>query len=352
MDVIFAGMTAFLASFISIRILKPLAIKLDLVDRPNQRKQHQGEIPLVGGIAIFIAVLATSMLWIPDSRDFNLYIIASALMVFIGVLDDKHDLSVRVRLVGQILVASIMIFGAGIYIDNLGNLLGFGTIHLGIFGIPFTYLAVLGAINAFNMIDGIDGLVGCMSIITLTSLSVLFWINGDKVMFYVPLIVAIAIVPYLVFNLGLLGKRFRKIFMGDAGSMFVGFSVVWLLAEGSQSTAPSFQPVTALWIIAVPLMDMAAVMYRRWRKGQSPFLADRDHLHHIFMRAGFSPIQSLFFISLMGVVMAAMGTLAAYAKVPSWAMFFLFLCVFCIYSYTLQHAWVLTTALRKFRAAN
>lgn len=352
MDMAWAALTAAAGTILGLKCIKPIALRLGLVDKPCARKQHDGHIPLVGGISVFVGVLFTSMLWLPESRQFNLYLIASAIMVFIGALDDRHNLSVRVRLVGQVLVASIMIFGAGIYIKDLGNLFGFGSVNLGWFGIPFTYLAVLGAINAYNMIDGIDGLVGTLSVITLSFLATLFLLaDGNSHAGYLSFIVAIAILPFLFFNL--FGKpdggRLRKIFMGDAGSMFIGFTVVWLLAEGSQGAKPVFQPVLALWIVAVPLMDMASVMIRRWRKGQSPFLADRDHLHHIFMRAGFSARQSLVVIASLAVILGAVGAYCAWLKLPSWLLFVAFLVLFALYSAALQHAWLISKALRMIK---
>lgn len=349
MELAFAVITAAAGSLLGLKILKPIAEWFGLVDKPCQRKQHVGEIPLIGGISVFLGVLISSSIWLPSSREFNLYLIASAIMVFIGALDDRHDLSVRSRLVGQVLVASIMIFGADIYIQDLGNLFGYGNVHLGILGIPFTYLAVLGAINAYNMIDGIDGLVGTLAIITLGFLATLFLLaDGNSHAGYLSLIVAVAIAPFLAFNL--FGKpqsnHLRKIFMGDAGSMFIGFTVVWLLAAGSQGAEPVFKPVLALWIVAIPLMDMAAVMIRRWRKGQSPFKADRDHLHHIFLRAGFSAKQSLLVIAIMAVVTGAIGAYCAWLKLPSWLLFVVFVLLFALYSYALQHAWLLSKNLR------
>ena len=349
MELIFAALTAATGTIVGLKCVKPIALRLGLVDKPCARKQHDGHIPLVGGIAVFLGVLLASMVWLPESREFNLYLIASAIMVFIGAVDDRHNLSVRSRLVGQMLVASIMIFGAGIYIKDLGNLFGYGNVHIGLFGIPFTYLAVLGAINAYNMIDGIDGLVGTLSIITLGFLATLFLLaDGGSHAGYLSLIVAVAIIPFLLFNLfgKPEGSRLRKIFMGDAGSMFVGFTVVWLLAEGSQGPDPVFKPVLALWIIAIPLMDMAAVMIRRWRKGQSPFTADRDHLHHIFLRAGFTARQSLVVIALIALILGTMGAYCAWLKLPSWLLFVAFLMFFALYSAALQHAWVISKALR------
>lgn len=348
MELLLPLSTAFIMSFISIKLIKPLAKKHDLVDRPNERKHHAGTIPLIGGIATFIGVLSSIMLCLPNSTELNLYLIASAMMVFIGVLDDKHELSVRVRIVGQMIIASLMIFGAGSYLSNLGNLLAFGNIELGWFGIILTYVAIIGAINAFNMVDGIDGLLGSLAINSFTSLAILFLLSGqsDVGTYCFPLIIVMAILPYLSLNLGFPSKRFQKIFMGDAGSMFIGLSVVWLLAIGSQGETPTFRPVTALWLIAIPLMDMASIMIRRVRKGNSPFYPDRNHLHHIFMRAGFSARAALLIITAISVLFSAFGIVGELLSIPDYVMFISFLVLFALYNYALTHVWRIVRYVR------
>jgi len=347
MDIAFSLVTAFVCSFFSIKFAKPIAEKINLVDKPSGRKQHSGNVPLVGGIAIFIGFMISSLLWFPQSTQLNLFIIASAMMVFIGVLDDRHDLSVRVRIVFQILIASLMIFGTKVYIHDLGNIFGLGNLDMSWVGIIFTYFAILGMINAFNMVDGIDGLVGSMAINTLTAMTILLVLSGNKDQGIFTLMIVMAIVPYLIFNLGLFGGRFKKIFMGDAGSMFIGFAVVWLLALNTQGEGATFRPVTALWIVAVPLMDMAAIIIRRVKKGNSPFKPDRDHLHHIFLRAGFTSFQALLIITLISVVCSAIGILGELFNVPEPVLFFSFIALFGLYNYALLHVWKLTKYVRK-----
>jgi UDP-GlcNAc:undecaprenyl-phosphate GlcNAc-1-phosphate transferase len=264
-----------------------------------------------------------------------MYLIASAMMVFIGALDDKFDLRVRVRIVGQVIIASLMIYGVGGYISNLGNLFGLGDVTLGPLGIIFTYLGIIVVINAYNMIDGIDGLIGSLSINTFTSIAVLFIMSGQTDYLSYPLILATATLPYLIFNLGIIERLFNKktvkIFMGDAGSMFVGLSVIWLLTMGTQGEQASFRPVTALWICAIPLMDMLAIVVRRYKNGKSPFKPDRDHLHHILQRAGLSSSQTLFVISTVAAVMSFIGLAGEYFKVTDGIMLTGFVFMFACY---------------------
>jgi UDP-GlcNAc:undecaprenyl-phosphate GlcNAc-1-phosphate transferase len=148
--------TAYLSAHIAIKLIKPLAIGVGLVDKPNTRKLHKGDIPLVGGLSIYLSVLIVTLMWMPNTVGIRMYLIASAMIVFIGTLDDMYDLKVGHRLVGQFIVASILINGLNVYFTNFGDLLSFGDINIGVLGIPFTYLSILVLINAFNMIDGLD----------------------------------------------------------------------------------------------------------------------------------------------------------------------------------------------------
>mgnify|MGYP006114442933 FL=1 len=322
--------TTFIFAIMAIKFFKPVAVEVGLVDKPSERKKHAGHIPLIGGISIFMAVLMASLLWLPNTLELRMYLIASAMMVFIGAVDDKFDLKVRIRIVGQLIVASLMIYGVGGYISNLGDLFGLGDVILGPVGIIFTYVAIIVVINAFNMVDGIDGLIGSLSINTFVSIAILFIMSGQHNYLSYPLILATAIIPYLIFNLGLAAKT-RKIFMGDAGSMFIGLSVIWLLTMGTQNEQASFRPVTALWICAIPLMDMLAIVVRRYKKGKSPFKPDRDHLHHILQRVGYNTHESLIFISVLAVIMSAIGLAGEYFDIPAVVMLAGFIFLFACY---------------------
>jgi len=330
MEMLISAFTAFVFAFGAIKFFKPVAVEVGLVDKPSERKLHAGHIPLIGGISIFIAVLMASLLWLPNTLELRMYLIASAMMVFIGALDDKFDLKVRVRIIGQIIVASLMIYGVGGYISNLGNLFAMGDINLGPIGIIFTYFCIIVVINAFNMVDGIDGLIGSLSINTFASVAILFLMSGQTGYISYPLILATATIPYLIFNLTL-SKKVKKIFMGDAGSMFIGLSVIWLLTMGTQNEQASFRPVTALWICAIPLMDMLAIVVRRYQNGKSPFKPDRDHLHHIIQRTGYTTRQTLVIITTVAFSMSGIGLAGEYFNIPDVIMLSGFIFMFVCY---------------------
>ncbi|MGI2191838.1 UDP-N-acetylglucosamine--undecaprenyl-phosphate N-acetylglucosaminephosphotransferase [Shewanella baltica] len=346
MEYLIPFFTVFCLTCVAIKVFNPIAQRVGLVDLPNERKLHVGAIPLIGGISIYCSVLLVSSLFIEQSQILNLYLISAALILFLGVLDDKYDLSVRIRMAAQVITASILIFGAGLYLTSFGYILHFFEFKLGYVGVVITILAVIGAINAFNMVDGIDGLAGMLSLVTFSSLAFLFYWAGNS-WFMLPLLFIGAILGYLLFNLRWPFGSLQKIFMGDAGSMLIGLTVVWMLVIGTQPNISVFSPVTALYLIAIPLMDMTAIMYRRVKKGMSPFKPDRDHLHHIFERAGYTRKQTLIRISIASTVLASVGVAGQLYQVPEVIMFFSFLIIFACYNWALSNVWKILTWVRK-----
>ena len=322
-----------------------------LIDKPCKRKQHTGEIPLVGGLSIFIAFAISTSIFLENTTKINLFLIASALMVYVGVLDDKYDLSVRSRLFAQFLIASLIVFGLELTFDNLGNILGFGDVELGALGIIFTYLAVMAAINAYNMIDGMDGLLGTIALNTFLSMAILAYFHNNAFLIELYLIFSCVLLPFIIANLGVFPFKGQKVFMGDAGSMFIGFAVIsiFLMFNYSEPSEDlKFRPIVMLYVIGLPLIDMIAIMYRRVKKGKSAFQADRDHIHHIFLRGGFSEKSTLIFIAFFSVLLSILGVLLELNKVEEYKMLFIFLCVFFTYNMLISHAWKFSRVLKKF----
>lgn len=266
-----------------------------------------------------------------------------------GALDDKFDVSFKLRFVVQAGLSVAMMVLGGIELHNIGNVFGTGDVTLGWLGYVVTILAVVGAINAFNMVDGIDGLLGGLSVVTFSGLGIMLAHDGQFNIAYLCLVMVTIMLPYILLNLGAFGRK-RKIFMGDAGSMLIGFTVIWFLLLSSQNgTNPPLRPVTALWLIAVPLMDMAAIMIRRIRRGDSPFKPDREHLHHIFQRLGLGPKQTLIAIFSIAALYAAFGIYGEAAHISEVTMFFLFVLCFAIYSVALAYIWRITSFIRRVK---
>ncbi|MGY3944231.1 UDP-N-acetylglucosamine--undecaprenyl-phosphate N-acetylglucosaminephosphotransferase [Aeromonas tecta] len=329
----------FILAFVFLLLMRKAAIKLNLVDRPNERKLHQGSVPLVGGISIYLVLMLA--LWFKPELISNadIYILCSSVLVIMGAIDDKYDVDYRIRLVAQILISCTMIFGAGLSLKSLGGLAFGHEVVLGPLGYIVTVFAVLGAINAFNMVDGIDGLLGGLTVVTFGGLAYLNYTDGQLLLSRFCLLMMIVVIPYIVLNLGFpFGVR-RKVFMGDAGSMLIGFTVIWVLLQGTQGPKAQMNPVTALWLIAIPLMDMVCIMVRRTRKGISPFKPDREHLHHICLRVGLSSHQALIMICSVAALLAAAGIALEYGALPEWLSLFLFIIVFFLYYTVINNIW-------------
>uniref|UniRef100_UPI0026F111CE UDP-N-acetylglucosamine--undecaprenyl-phosphate N-acetylglucosaminephosphotransferase n=1 Tax=Lonsdalea britannica TaxID=1082704 RepID=UPI0026F111CE len=222
---------------------------------------------------------------------------------------------------------------------HLGYIFGDWNLSLGPFNYLLTLFAVWAAINAFNMVDGIDGLLGGLSSVSFGAIGILLYHSGNHSLALWSFSMIAATLPYILLNLGAFGRRY-KVFMGDAGSTMMGFTAIWLLLQSTQGEAHPINPVTALWIIAIPLMDMVAIMYRRLRKGMSPFSADRQHIHHLVMRAGFTSRQAFVLITLSAAVLAAIGMAGEFLPfIPEWLMLALFLLMFSLYGFCLKRAW-------------
>ncbi|EHE5681143.1 UDP-N-acetylglucosamine--undecaprenyl-phosphate N-acetylglucosaminephosphotransferase [Salmonella enterica] len=339
----------FLFTTIFIFLARKVAIKIGLVDKPNFRKRHQGVIPLVGGISVFAGIcfmFGLSDYYIPY---LSLYLICAGVLVFVGAMDDRFDISVKIRAVVQAVIAVVMMVIAKLHLGSLGYIFGPWELVLGPFGYFLTLFAVWAAINAFNMVDGIDGLLGGLSSVSFAAMGLILWFDGQTSLAMWCFAMIAAILPYIMLNLGILGRRY-KVFMGDAGSTLIGFTVIWLLLETTQGKTHSISPVTALWIIAIPLMDMVAIMYRRLRKGMSPFSPDRQHIHHLVMRAGFTSRQAFVLITLAAAILAGVGVTAEYSHfVPEWVMLVLFLLAFFLYGYCIKRAWKVARFIKRVK---
>ncbi|WP_149196458.1 UDP-N-acetylglucosamine 2-epimerase [Luteimonas suaedae] len=300
-----ASVIALAVTLFAIFSLRPIARRFGLVDKPDERKHHRGYIPLIGGLCFFLGTLAGLVYLGYLGRFVSSLMAGAGVIVVIGVIDDLNGLSVRSRVLAEAAAVCLVIAASGYYIDDLGALFGEAT-KLGLLGIPLTVVAVIGLINAYNMLDGIDGLAAAMTMVTIIAI-LLFGdarLSAPGILLLLQVLFA-ALIPYLFVNLG--WPDGRKVFMGDAGSMLVGFLLAWSLIYLSHPSVGRLAPVDVLWCVALPVMDTIAVMYRRFRKGLSPFKPDRQHLHHLLLDAGFSPRAALLAIVSTSGFLAMFG---------------------------------------------
>lgn len=339
----------FLCSFFSLLLARNVARKTGLVDRPNYRKRHHGAVPLVGGISVYIGVCLLLVLISEPIPHFPMYLMCSGVLVLIGALDDRFDISIGVRAAVQAAVAILMMALAGLVLQRLGYILGpLWDIGLGPMRYLMTLFVVWTAINAFNMVDGIDGLLGGLSCVLFAGLGILLYHHGSLALALWSFAMIAAILPYILLNLELMGRRY-KVFMGDAGSTMIGFTAIWLLLQSSQGSDSAIRPVAALWVIAIPLMDMVAIVYRRLHKGTGLFSPDRQHIHHLLMRAGLTSRQACLLITLAAALLAAVGVAGELLAVPEYVMLALFLLVFGGYGYCIKRAWRVARVVRRIQ---
>ena len=300
--ILFSCAMAALSSAVTMGILYRYADFLGLVDRPSERKKHVGNIPLIGGLSAFFGVFVGAGLAGHSPLFVNSMLGTAAVLALVGALDDRFDLSVRARLLVQTGAVLTMVGCTGVYVHTLGHLFGY-QLELGVFGIPLTVVAVIGLLNAFNMMDGIDGLAGMLALVSVGAIMLYQGLSQWQGIIVLLLLVA-ALLPYLAANLGLIG---RKVFLGDAGSMVVGYLLAWMLIKLSQDSQPQLSTVDVLWCVALPLLDTLAVMVRRLREGKSPFKPDRGHIHHLMLNAGLTPRAALAALVALAVTLALTG---------------------------------------------
>jgi UDP-GlcNAc:undecaprenyl-phosphate GlcNAc-1-phosphate transferase len=327
------SLTAFFATLVSVAVLAHIAPALGLTDKPSSRKQHQGRVPTVGGIAIFIALAIAGLLWgdahqtlITVNGNDALWVFMScgAFLVLTGMMDDRFRLGVFMRVLSEVLVAIGVIELLDLQVANLGDLFGFGVIKISPkLAYPFTVIAIFGIINAFNMLDGMDGLLGSLVIATL----IMFHLFTGTAPGFVSLAIGAALLAFLVSNLDL-SPIIPKTFLGDAGSKLLGFIVVCLLlaaASGQVGQTKLIQPVTALFIVALPLYDMVFTCLRRISRKGSPFTADRSHIHHLTQDLGFSDRRALIIILGIHLSVTFIGLMLHRASTPEHHQFAIFM---------------------------
>jgi UDP-GlcNAc:undecaprenyl-phosphate GlcNAc-1-phosphate transferase len=299
--------------------LRPLAKRVGLVDRPGGRKLHTGDIPIIGGIAMFAGIFSGLSILGLDLNFLLSIFVASFLLVTIGVIDDKYPLPAAARMTTQVAVVLIMIYGADLYLADIGDPFGTGLITTGPFMLIFTALVTLTMINAYNMIDGIDGLAGSLAMVAMVSVAAVAGINNA--FGAMALVIAASVFSFLLFNFPVKWNRPVRSFMGDAGSTLLGFTIVWATLGVAQGEARVISPVHALWFAAVPIFDCLTCFVRRSLQGKSPFTPGRDHYHHTLKEGGFGVRQRLGILTGIQLVYAIIGLTGHFAGVPDYVMF-------------------------------
>jgi UDP-GlcNAc:undecaprenyl-phosphate/decaprenyl-phosphate GlcNAc-1-phosphate transferase len=327
----FKSILIFLASFfLAISVLPKLvhiAKKIGLVDHPTQRKIHTNPCPLVGGIGMVISATFAALLFVPLTG-LRGFFSGLALLLLVGFLDDFKELGHKEKFLAQIAASLLLIYFSNVVLLSFGDLLGLGDLV-----IPYTWLAwmltvfcVVGVINAVNLIDGLDGLAGGITFVAFMTFCAHASFAGNTIFFLLNLAFAGAVLGFLRFN-----WHPAKLFMGDAGSLCLGFTLTFMAVSMSQGPEPIIKPVTALLILALPIIDTLTLMSQRIFHGKNPFKADRHHIHHIFIRYGMSRQLSVKVIVGISAILAGVSIMGSFYDWPEYALFALFMTFFALY---------------------
>lgn len=297
---------AFLLSFILVYLSIPKIIRVSyrkqLMDVPGFRSSHSSKVPTLGGVAIFFSVTVVTSIFCPEMLfKYHYFPAALVILFFIGLMDDLLIVAPKKKLYAQVVSALLIILGSGVRIDSLFGIFG-------IYELPYivsvigTTLAFVILINSYNLIDGIDGLAGGVGTLIALSFVFIFFRLYDYSTGFLAIAIMGALLAFLKFNL----SRQYKIFMGDTGSMVVGFLLAFLSIKFINLASEDWlrvtnAPIITISILIVPIIDTMSVIFIRLSKGKSPFTADKNHIHHRVLRLGFSHMESSLIICISNI---------------------------------------------------
>ena len=312
-----------------------------LVDIPDRsRKFHHRPTPLTGGIGILLATFISAEIfldlnnlrgYVPEFT-YNLYLCSIPLLIFF-LIDDFKTLRPIYRISIQIILSLYMVYSTDVYLNNFGNLFGFGDIKFGIYSIPITVFCVVGIMNAYNMIDGINGLCAGSAIMALLFIGFSSGLMYDSML----ILIVGSMIGFLIFNLTFFGKK-RGVFLGDSGSNLIGFWVAWCAIYASQNKFYQVEPITMLWFVSIPLLDCIGLIFSRLSKGVGIASAGRDHIHHKLM-LNYSPGETLSIILIVSFFTGIFGVYLNNNFSPwvSTYLFMLFAAIYYLYAYGFEN---------------
>ena len=316
-------------------LVENLSIRLGAYDLPSPRKIHTDAIPRLGGVAIFFASFLPigAYAFFSDLR-ISWFMVALAIVFFTGLTDDIIHVGVKRKLSGLFIAISVLIIFTDIQIESIGNLLSFGDIRLGYLSIPFTFLAIVGVTNAINLIDGLDGLAGGISMISFAALAFLSSLSGTSYLTITCICVSVSILVFLIYN-----HHPASLFMGDSGSLYLGFCLSIISIALTQNPHHVIKPVVPVVVLAVPIFDALWVMGKRILRGKNPFRPDKTHIHHNLLNLGLSHKQTVYLLWGMTFLFSLCAIL--FRNIPSYILF-LSTIAFCF-----TYSWIIVFALWK-----
>jgi UDP-GlcNAc:undecaprenyl-phosphate GlcNAc-1-phosphate transferase len=310
MNVFVPPAVAFLFAICLTPVVKHIALRTGAVDRPNRRKIHLGVMPRLGGLAIIVSFWAAVFLTQRMNPGLWGFFAGSMLILAVGLWDDTVGVKPRIKLVFQVLAACCVMAG-GIRVDFVTNIFFGDVLALGWLSYPMTLIWIVGMTNAVNLVDGLDGLAAGVSAVAALTIGIIAWMEGMQATGMLSLILAMSALGFLKYNF-----HPARIFMGDTGSLFLGYALSVLAVIGLTKTATVISLFLPVVVLGIPILDTAHAIVRRYLSHKPIFSADRDHLHHRLMAAGLSHRNAV--LAIYGVS-ALLGASAVWISVLSTA---------------------------------
>jgi len=304
---------AALITYLLIPVVRRLSEKVGSLDTPNERKNHKEVTPSSGGVAIFFGFLIAALFFNRTTPEILGFLIGGTVITGIGLLDDIFDLPPVTKFFGQVLAALIVIY-SGVRIEFVGNPTDGGLINLGFLSLPFTFIWIVGIANAINFLDGLDGLAAGVAGISAWTLGVVALLSGRPDAAVLAFTLGAASFAFLPYNFSDSNKK--KIFMGDAGSNFLGYSLAVVSIMGMVKVAAAFSMLIPMLILAIPIFDTAFAIVRRLLKGKSPFEPDSSHLHHRILKKGYTHKQTALIIYGVNIILAVIAVASTHMTNP------------------------------------
>jgi UDP-GlcNAc:undecaprenyl-phosphate GlcNAc-1-phosphate transferase len=312
---------SFLIAYASTPVAKKLSIRLGAIDMPGERRRvHSNPTPRMGGLAIYFAFIVSVLVFVPLDKKIIGLILGSSIIVALGIVDDIKQLSAKTKMAGQI-VAAIVLVLFGFRIEWLTTPTG-GMMYLSWFSIPATIFWIVGITNTFNLIDGLDGLAAGVAAISSITMSIVAVLNGKNLVATILLLVVGSALGFLPYNF-----HPAKIFMGDTGSLFLGFVLSAISVHGTIKGATAIAIVIPVLAMGLPIFDTAVAIVRRAKNGAPIMQPDRGHLHHRLLDMGFSQRQVVVILYIISGLLGGVA-IAVTEATPLWSFILVLLVLF------------------------
>lgn len=334
-NVIGAFICAFIITTVSIPKIIRISYKKGLMDEPSERSSHTNKVPTLGGVALFFGIVVSTSIFATDlGSNYSFFLSAITILFFVGLMDDLLVVAPDKKLYAQIISTTLIIFGSGIMVNSFYGLFGIYQLPY-ILGVIFTYFIFIVLINAFNLVDGIDGLASGIGIVICLSFIFIFYRIYDYSIGILGVSIVAVLLGFLKYNLS---KQLR-IFMGDTGSMVVGFILTFMAIRFLFiAQQPNYNirtaPILLMFIFCIPIIDTFSVFIIRLLNKKHPLHPDKNHLHHRFLALGFNHFQTSTILVIINIIFIFMGYILRKLEIN--VLFLIFLTMSALFVLTLR----------------